>query len=192
MYAHIDELFGEAIDWSLIAAHYDDLLRVGVSIKAGRIFPSTILKRLGSAGRKRNKLYHAFRELGRAVRTAFLLRYIADPELRVTISAARGKNEQFNAFKDWISFGGDVIPTNDREEQRKRIKYNHLAANCAIFHTACLLTEVVKELLAEGHEVPPEALASVSPYLTEHINRLGDYQLDLTRVLEPDYAFRLP
>jgi len=51
---------------------------------------------------------------------------------------------------------------------------------------------VVKKLLAEGHEVPPEALAGISPYLTEHINRLGDYTLNLDRVLEPDYGFRLP
>ncbi|WP_293910436.1 Tn3 family transposase [Deinococcus sp.] len=191
-YDHIDELFGEAVNWSLIEDHYDDLLRVCVSIQAGRIFPSTILKRLGSAGRRRNRLYLAFRELGRAVRTAFLLRYLGEPDLRATIHAAVNKSEQFNAFQDWIAFGGDVIATNDRDEQRKRIKYNHLAANCVIFHTACLLTEVVKELLAEGHEVPPEALAGISPYLTEHINRLGDYTLNLDRVLEPDYDFKLP
>lgn len=60
-----------------------------------------------------------------------------------------------------------------------------------IFHTACLLTEAVKSLLAEGHEIPLEALASISPYLTEHINRYGDYALDPNRVLEPDYDFRL-
>lgn len=191
-YQHIDSLFGESIDWALIEEHYDDLLRVCVSIKAGRIFPSTVLKRLGSAGRKRNKLYVAFRELGRAVRTASLLRYLANAELRATIQAPVNKSEQFNAFKDWVSFGGDVISSNDRDEQRKRVKYNQLAANCVIFHTACLLTEIVKELLAEGYEVPLEALAGVSPYLTEHINRYVDYTLNLDRVLAPDYAFRLP
>lgn len=191
-YEHLDELFGQPINWTLIADHYDDLLRVCVSIKAGRIYPSAILKRLGSAGRKRNRLYFAFRELGRAVRTAFLLRYIADPALRATIHAAVNKSEQFNTFKDWVAFGGDVISSNSRDEQRKRIKYNHLAANCVIFHTACQLTEVVKELLAEGHELPREALAGISPYLTEHINRLGDYTLDLDHALQPDYAFKLP
>ncbi len=38
--------------------------------------PSTILRRLSSYSRK-NKLYFAFRELGRAVRTIFLLQYIS-------------------------------------------------------------------------------------------------------------------
>lgn len=191
-FEHINDLFGESINWALIEDHYDDLLRVCVSIQAGRIYPSSILKRLGSAGRKRNRLYHAFRELGRAVRTAFLMRYIADPELRATIQAAVTKSEQFNVFKDWVAFGGDVINSNDRDEQRKRIKYNHLAANCVIFHTACQLTQVVKELLSEGHSISREALAGISPYLTEHINRLGNYTLKLERVLDVDYDFKLP
>lgn len=189
---HIDALFGERIKWGLIEAHYDDLLRVCVSIQAGRIYPSSMLKRLGSAGRKRNRLYYAFRELGRAVRTAFLLRYIADPELRATIQASVTKSEQFNAFKDWVAFGGDVINSNNRDEQRKRIKYNHLAANCVIFHTACQLTQVVKELLSEGQSISREALAGISPYLTEHINRLGNYTFELERGIEVDYDFKLP
>lgn len=115
-----------------------------------------------------------------------------DPGLCATIHAAVNRSEQFNAFQDWIAFGGDVIAICNRDEQCKRIKCNHLAANCLIFHTAFLLTEVVKELLAEGYELPPEALAGISPYLTEHINRLGNYTLNLDYVLTSDYGFRLP
>ena len=50
------------------------MLRVALSIKAGRLLPSAILRRLGTYSRK-NRLYFAFRELGRAIRTAFLLRH---------------------------------------------------------------------------------------------------------------------
>jgi TnpA family transposase len=39
------------------------------------------LRKLGTASRK-NKLYFAFRELGRVVRTMFLLEYISDDALR--------------------------------------------------------------------------------------------------------------
>jgi TnpA family transposase len=52
------------------------MLRVALSIKAGRITAPTILRRLGTYSRQ-NQLYLAFRELGRVVRTAFLLRYLA-------------------------------------------------------------------------------------------------------------------
>jgi TnpA family transposase len=71
-YAHIDTLFSDTIDWKLIQTHLPDMLRVILSIKAGRITASTLLRKLGTYSRK-NKLYQAFRELGRVIRTEFLL-----------------------------------------------------------------------------------------------------------------------
>ena len=101
------------------------MMRVAVSIRTGNILPSDILRRLNSSSRK-NKLYFGFRERGRVVRTIFLLRYLADAELRRTIQAATNKSERFNQFVQWVSFGGDsLIAENTRDEQRKFIKYNH-------------------------------------------------------------------
>jgi TnpA family transposase len=117
------------------------VLRVAVSIRAGGITASTILRRLGTYSRK-NWLYLAFRELGRVVRTGFLLRYVADTELRATIQAAPNKSQQLNRFLKWVFFGGEgIITENSRDEQRKVIKYNHLVANCSIFHNVCSLTK---------------------------------------------------
>ena len=47
-YEHIDSLFTDKVDWDLIRTHLPDMLRVAVSIKAGRITASTILRRLGT------------------------------------------------------------------------------------------------------------------------------------------------
>jgi TnpA family transposase len=55
-YTHIDELFSDSIDWRLIETHLPDMLRVALSIKAGRITPSAILRRLSSYNRH-NRLY---------------------------------------------------------------------------------------------------------------------------------------
>ena len=58
-YEHIDALFtADTIDWDLIENHIPDLLRIVLSIKAGRVSASTILRRLGTYSRK-NKLYSA-------------------------------------------------------------------------------------------------------------------------------------
>ena len=56
-YKHIHPLFkgGTGIDWELIRRHYLDMLRVAVSIKAGKIIPSTLLRRLGSNSRKNKR-----------------------------------------------------------------------------------------------------------------------------------------
>jgi TnpA family transposase len=74
-YEHIDALLSDTVDWELIATHLPDMLRVALSIKEGLLTPSTILRRLGTYSRKNRRLYHAFWELGRAIRTGYLLRY---------------------------------------------------------------------------------------------------------------------
>jgi TnpA family transposase len=184
-YRHIDTLFGESIDWSLISTHLPDMLRVALSIKAGKITPSALLRRLGTASRKK-KLYFAFRELGRVVRTQFLLDYIGDVELRRTIHAATCKSEEFNQFTKWLFFGGEgVIAQNVRHEQRKVIKYNQLVANLLILHNVEAMTRVLKELQAEGFVVDAAVLGGLAPYRVEHINRFGDYSLDLERQVPP-------
>jgi hypothetical protein len=46
------------------------------------------------------------------------------------------------------------------------------------------------QLQDEGEDVPEAALACVSPYLTEHINRFGDYVLNMNRKPpRPAYEF---
>ena len=84
---HIRELFSDTIDWRLIETHLPDMLRVAISISLGKVRSSTILRKLGTESRK-NKLYVAFRELGRVVRTIFLLHFINDEQLRRMINAA--------------------------------------------------------------------------------------------------------
>lgn len=180
-YKHIDELFTEVVNWELIETHFQDLLRIVISIKQGRVSASAILRRLGTYSRK-NKLYDAFCELGRVIRTIFLLNYISDPALRTTINAATNKSESFNDFIKWIRFGGEgTLKENDRDEQRKLIKYNHLVANLVIFHNVCTLTRLLNQLAQEGHEFDEETIAAISPFIREHINRFGDYILNLER-----------
>ena len=175
-YQHIDALFTkEAIDWDLIACHLPDMLQVAQSIRAGRISPSTILRKLGTASRK-NKLYFAFRELGRVVRTTFLLQ------------AAQNKCEGFNQFAQWVYFGADTITENVRDDQLKIIKYNHLIANLVIFHNCHTITQALKELEAEGMKLTLELIAGFSPYRTSHLNRFGLFDLKERYPLPIDYG----
>lgn len=182
---HIKELFSDTIDWTLIKTHLSDMLRVALSISLGKIRSSTILRKLGTESRK-NKLYLAFRELGRVVRTIFLLQFINDEELRRTINAATNISEAWNGFVQWVAFGGEgVIRQNNREEQRKIIRYNHLVANLVVFHNVVSMTRVLQELIDEGYTVTPEIIARLSPYKTDHINRFGNYELRFDRVPAP-------
>lgn len=191
-YTNINELFTEKpIDWELIETHYHDMLRIAISIHKGKLKASTILRKLCSKSRK-NKLYFAFRELGRVERTIFLLNYINDPELRRMIQAATCKSEEFNQFINWISFGGGgVISDNMRANQRKIIRFNHLLANMLIFHTVVYQTKAINKLKQQGVEIPDEILSGISPYWTEHLNRFGVFQLDMNKAMSEKIEYDL-
>ncbi len=182
VYQHIDLLFTETIDWERITTHWQDLFRVVLSIKAGKISSSILLRKLGNYSRK-NRLYQAFQELGRVVRTVFLLQYISDMQLRSSITAATNKVESYHGFSKWFFFGGEgIIAHNDPEEQEKIIKYNDLIANAVIFHNVVDLTEILRSLKREGYLLTREDVAALSPYLTSHIKRFGDYLVDLEAI----------
>ena len=60
-----------------------------------------------------------------------------------------------------------------------------LVANLLTFHTLVTITSALWQLLQGGHTADTEALAKLSPYQTEHINRFGNYSLNPNRTPEP-------
>jgi TnpA family transposase len=185
-YEHIDTLFGDnVVDWELIRTHWQDLLRVVISIQEGKILLSMLLRKLSTYSRK-NRLYQAFHALGTVERTIFLLKYISDIKLREVIHRTTNKVEQYNNFEDWITFalGGGMID-NVYTEQEKRIKYTDLISNCVMLDNMLGISAALNTLAREGHIPTVEQLAALSPYQTRHIKRFGDYELDLSAIAPP-------
>ena len=195
-FRHIDALFGEpgrnVIDWDLIERHFDDLMRVVLSVAAGKISSATLLRRLSTYSR-RNNFYKAFREVGRVIRTIQLLRYLSDPQLRRRTTAATNKAESYNNFSAWCRFGNEGrVRDNDPAEQEKQIKFSTLLTNAVIFHTTLDMMMVLRQLAAEGWEIKPGDLAVLSPYLTMRINRFGVYATDEINIMPEQYDAHLP
>jgi len=183
-YQHIDALFGDEINWDLIATHARDMIQVVLSIQAGRVMPSMLLRKLGTYNRK-SLLYRAFRELGRVERTLFLLRFISSAEVRRVIRAETTKIETYNDFLDWVCFGGPVVRSGDPVEQEKQLKYASLVANAVMLSNVADLTDVLSAMAKDGHPVTPALVASLSPYIREHIRRFGRFVLDMTDLPDP-------
>ena len=183
-FKHLDTLFTRVINWDLIETHWQDLMQVILSIRAGTVLPSTLLQRLNSNSRQ-SKLYQAFREVGRVMRTMFLLKFISDTPMRSHIIAETTKIESYHSFLDWLVFGGDTITTGDPIEQEKRIKYMDLVGNAIMLQNVADMTDILHQLRQEGMEITQEMVAHLSPYLTEHIKRFGDYWLDMNDLPDP-------
>jgi hypothetical protein len=55
---------------------------------------------------------------------------------------------------------------------------NHLVANCLIFYNVFEISRILNELRQEGYPLDADAVAALSPYWTQHVNRFGVYDLD--------------
>ena len=183
-YERIDALFTGNIDWDLIGTHARDVFQVVLSIQAGRVMPSMLLRKLGTYSR-RSLLHRAFRELGRVERTLFLLRFFSSAEVRRGIRAETTKIEAYNDFLDWVLFGGPVIKSGDPVEQEKQLKYASLVVNTIMPSNVADLTVVLSGMAADGHPVTPALVAGLSPYTRAHILRFGQYALNMANLPPP-------
>jgi TnpA family transposase len=71
---------GRRIKTAVIREHWDEILRLVASLKAGTVLPSAMLKRL-AAHQRQNQLDLALQELGRTERTLFMLDWLESPQL---------------------------------------------------------------------------------------------------------------
>src|SRR5256884_6412080 len=182
-YEHIDSLFGDnVVEWDLIGTHWQDLLRVVISIQEGKVLPSMLLRKLTTYSRK-NRLYQAFHALGCVVRTVFLLTLISDVKLREVIHRATNKVEQYNALEDWVRFAkGGVMYELAFEEQEKQVKYTVLLTSCVILDNTVEISAALNALAQEGYLLSIDEVAALSPYQTRHIKRFGNYEIDFEAV----------
>ena len=86
-----------------IKAHWEEVLRLAVSIRSGTSSASAMLKRL-SAYPRQNGLAVALREIGRVERALFTLDWLKTPELRRRAHAGLNKGEARNALARAIFF----------------------------------------------------------------------------------------
>ena len=157
-------------------------MRVALSIRAGKLSSSMLLRKLGTYSRK-NRLFRAFQALGHVIRTQYLLEYISNMELRQTITATTNKVEQYNQLCDWTSFGStELVASNDDTEMEKAVKYTDIINNCIMLQNVIDMSDIIHQLTQEGAQIREEDIAFLSPYITKHIKRYGDYLIDMKRV----------
>lgn len=183
-FKHIDRLFTDTVNWAVIRENWKELMQAAISIQAGRIASPILLRKLSNEGRH-NRLFAAARELGRVLRTAYLLRWISSKDMRQEITGTTNKIESYHSFTKWLDFGGDVIAENDPNEQQKRLRYIDLVASAVILQNTVDMMKVLQDLYHKGEPVQVGDLAYLSPYMTSGIKRFGNYHLDLKRPPEP-------
>jgi TnpA family transposase len=155
-----EPLMVNRVNVELIAAHWDDLLRLGASIHEGAGLPSLLLTKLQAFPRQ-NALARALQEHGRLVKTLFILRYLQRPEMRRRVGGQLNKGENLNGLRETVNFAhGGAIRHRQLVDQALCLT---LVVNCIAAFNAGLLPSAVEALRAAGFEVDDADVAHVGP-----------------------------
>ena len=168
-------LVGGTIDAAHLTTHWDDLLRLAVSVGSGQASASEMLRRLAAYPRQ-NGLAVALREIGRIERTLFTLDWIRDPALRRRANAGLNKGEARNALARAVFFHrlGELRDRSLENQIYRASGLNLLVAAITLWNTR-YLQATLDRLAASGMPVPSELLRHIAPLGWEHISLTGDY-----------------
>ena len=163
------------IDQGLIEAQWDTLLRLVVSLKQKHVTASTLLRRLNSYSQQ-HPVYLALRELGRVVRTEFLLRYMDDQRLRKRIDDQLDKLESTHHFARAVFYGQNgQIPYAGKEEQQLADACKQLVQNTIVCWNCLYLNQYLFQAPAAERQTVADAIAASSPVSWQHINLHGEF-----------------
>jgi TnpA family transposase len=169
---------GANINTQIIEKEWDSILRLVTSIKLKTTILSQILKRLNSYAHQ-NPLYLALKELGKVVRTIFLLRYMDDELMIQHIHQQLVKGESLNGLGAAIGYGngGKIIYAN-KEELLILEGSRRLLENVVICWNYLYLTwQIIIANASERAEIL-KTIPDISPVAWEHFNFHGVFDFD--------------
>jgi TnpA family transposase len=179
IYSRSDPLFSGTVNWSLIREHYDLFMQLALAVQSGALAPSAVLARINSYS-SRNRFALALQELGKAVRTTFLLDWIMNDSMRRAVHKCTTKIERHHKFAKHLAFGEHgLLRSNDPSDQEKAIVYNELVANAVVLQNVVDQTCALHVLKSEGTRFRNADLAHLSPYGTSNLKRFGNFPTDL-------------
>jgi TnpA family transposase len=165
-------------DERLIAAHWDDVLRLAASVRTGTVSASLILKRLGAYPRQ-NGLALALREIGRIERTLYTLDWLEQAPLRRQATAELNKGESRNALARAVCFHRlGRLRDRTAELQQHRASGLTLVTAAIVLWNTVYLGRALDAVRRRGEIVPDALLVHIAPLGWQHINLTGDYLWD--------------
>jgi len=180
-YSNLEKIMSsKAIKFELAEEQLDIIVKHAVALKLGMTDAESLLRRFTKKNTQ-HPAYKAFAELGKAIKTIFLCRYLASEELRREIHAGLNVVETWNGTNDFIFFGeSGELATNRQEDQEMGLLCLHLLQSSLVFINTLMIQHILQEpgwveLMTERD------LAALSPLLTQHIKKYGLFEVDLAK-----------
>jgi TnpA family transposase len=177
-YPNLQPVLTRPIQWELIRQQYDEMIKFATALRLGTAEPEAILRRF-TRNNLKHPTYRALAELGKAVKTTFLCRYLETEALRQAIHEGLNVVENWNSANGFIFYGkGGEIATNRLEDQEIAVLSLHLLQACLVY----INTLMIQQVLASPSyfdKMAPEDFRALSALVYHHINPYGLFDLDM-------------
>ena len=157
----------------VIGQHWDDLCRIGGSLKLGNVSASLLTGKL-QAGARQHPLAKALLEHGKLLRTVHAIHWFADEVFRRRTGRQLNRGESVNDLRRhlWVAQRGNVHHRH-HDDQTMQAHCHTLLTNACILWTALYLQDAIDAHRAAGIGLPDDLIARISPACFEHISPWG-------------------
>jgi TnpA family transposase len=179
---NLTPILSSVIDWTLIEQQYDEMVKYASALRHRTADPEAILRRF-TRGEIMHPTYKALAELGRAVKTIFLCRYLRSEAFRREIHDGLNIVENWNSANSFVFFGkGGEIATNRLEEQELSALALHLLQSCMVYVNTRMMQAVLTEP-GWSAAMTDADYRGMTPNFYSHLNPYGRFDLDLSQRL---------
>lgn len=186
-YGKLDILLTKTVSLESILEQWDEMIRIVASLKNKLCPAHEIIRRL-SKGSPSDKLSKAFTQLGRLLKTEYILRYITDSDLRNKVQRQLNKGEHRHALARWIFFANQgKFQVGDYEEIINKASCLSLVSNAVLYWNTIKVSEIICQLRAHGEIINDEILSHISLLAYRHVVPMGTYFTD--EITEPVWEF---
>ena len=184
-YAHLQAILTQPINWDLIRQQYDEMVKYVTAVRLGTAETEAILRRF-TRSNVQHPTYKAFTELGKAVKTIFLCRYLHSEALRREINAGLNVIEQWNGATNFVFFArrGELV-SNRHEDHEISMLALHLLQNCLVYINTLMLQQVLAQPHWSG-KLSVRDREALTSLIWEHVNPYGRFELDMEARLPLD------
>lgn len=182
-YANLQQILSKPVDWESVRQQYDQMVKYATALRLRTADTEAILRRF-TRKNVQHPTYKAFAELGKAIKTIFLCRYLHDKSLRREIHEGLNVVEQWNGATDFVFFARrGAMASNRREDQEVSMLALHLIQNCMVYVNTLMIQKVLAQPHWQGRFTPRD-YAALTPLIWEHVNPYGRFDLDMNSRLD--------